>query len=124
MKEIATRRRHGQEPLDPADKRIHCVSVRLNGGELGRLDAQRGKRQRGAWIRKALLDRLPRVIPAINLEAWTMLATAVADLNQYQRSINEGKAHEIPTNVLLALREQVQTLRFALISPDSEDDDS
>jgi len=108
-------RRRGPTPLDATDKRVHCVSVRLNGGELAKLDALRGRYQRGEWMRMAGIGKLPPTIPSINLKAWVVLATAVSNLNQYQAAINQGNAHAIPSNVLEALRDQVQALRLQLI---------
>jgi hypothetical protein len=108
-------RRRGPSPLDATEKRAHCVSVRLNGGELAKLDALRGRYQRGEWMRMASLDKLPPTIPSINLKAWAALATVVSNLNQYQAAINQGNAHAIPSGVLEALRDQVQSLRLQLI---------
>ncbi len=119
------RRRRGPVPLDAADRRNHCVSVRLNEGELSLLDSRRGRHQRGEWLRIAALDVLPPVIPEINSTAWAVLATAVANLNQYQAAINKGQAHAIPSGVLDSLRDHVQALRLQLICayPDVEDPD-
>ena len=115
-------RRRGPTPLDATDKRVHCVSVRLNDGELAKMDALRGRYQRGEWMRMAGIGKLPPTIPSINLKAWVVLATAVSNLNQYQAAINQGNAHAIPSNVLEALRDQVQALRRDLIGANSEED--
>ncbi|WP_123101425.1 hypothetical protein [Acidithiobacillus sulfuriphilus] len=114
-------RRRGPSPLDATDKRTHCVSVRLNVAELRLLDARRGRYQRGKWIRMASLDKLPPAIPSINLRAWAALATIVSNLNQYQAAINQGNAHAIPSDVLEALRDQVQALRLQLIGTADSD---
>lgn len=50
--------------------RIHCVSVRFNKEELDILNKNRGVKSKGEWLRLTSLDRLPPVIPSINLEAW------------------------------------------------------
>ncbi|MBN6742611.1 hypothetical protein JKG47_19265 [Acidithiobacillus sp. MC6.1] len=108
-------RRRGPSPLDATDKRTHCVSVRLNVAELRLLDALRGRYPRGEWMRMAGIGKLPPTIPELNLKAWAVLATAVSNLNQYQAAINQGNAHAIPSGVLEALRDQVQSLRLQLI---------
>ncbi|HIH5395585.1 TPA: hypothetical protein ACYSFR_005008, partial [Citrobacter freundii] len=50
--------------------RIHCVSVRFNKEELAILNKNRGDKSKGEWLRLTSLDRLPPVVPAINVEAW------------------------------------------------------
>ena len=45
--------------------RIHCVSVRLNKEELELLNASRGDKRKGEWLRMASLQKLPPAIPAI-----------------------------------------------------------
>jgi hypothetical protein len=115
-------RRRGPSPLDASEKRIHCVSVRLNDGELAKLDGVRGRYQRGEWLRMAGIGKLPPTIPSVNREAWVVLATVVSNLNQYQAAINQGRAHAIPAGVLEALQEQVQALRRDLIGANSEED--
>ena len=115
-------RRRGPSPLDVIDKRVHCVSVRLNVAELRLLDARRGRHQRGEWMRMATIGKLPPTIPSINLKAWAVLATVVSNLNQYQAAINQGHAHAIPSGVLEDLRDQVQALRVKLIGVNREED--
>ena len=53
-------RRQGPHPISEADKRTHCVSVRLNDAELQIVDGKKGKLARGEWFRVAFLDKLPR----------------------------------------------------------------
>ena len=86
------RRRYGPAPLDPIDKRAHCVSVRLNRSELERLDIQRApvQMQRGEYLRVAALHRLPTMIPMANREQWSELARTAANLNQIAHHLNEG----------------------------------
>jgi len=112
----AKRRRHGPEPLPVEARRGHCVSVRLNSGELAALDQQRVgcRMQRGEYLRAAALHQLPPVIPPINQEAWAVLARAIGNLNQYQTAINQGRAPGDPIEVA-TLRDLVQSLRLELI---------
>lgn len=85
------KRRHGPEPL-PADlKRDHCVSVRMNSGELAKLDIDRGKTPRGEWLRLAWECALPPApAPELNREAWVELSRAASNLNQLAKRLNEG----------------------------------
>lgn len=120
------RRKRGPKPLALADKREHCVSVRLNASELAWLDSARvGVRmQRGAYLREASRGKLPPTIPAINREAWISLAHLAGNLNQTQRQINEGSVTGHRLEVIQSLAEQVQKLRFDLLGIiESEADD-
>lgn len=107
--------RRGPVPLSAADKRGHCVSVRLNGRELAQLDAQRGRFQRGEWVRMAALDQLPPTVPEANVQAWAALARLAANLNQAQAAINRGEAEGHQVELLEDLREAVATLRRELV---------
>lgn len=119
------KRRYGPKPMDPKNKRVHSVSVRLNAAELAELDIKRGRLQRGSWLRQAAMGRIPPTIPSINRDAWSSLATVISNLNQYQFAINAGTARTIPSEILDSLREQVQALRQELIGVrhDTEDTD-
>ena len=90
--------RRGPVPLHAEDKRVNCVSVRLNNRELAMLDGKRGKFQRGEWLRIAALDQLPPTVPELNVRAWSELARLAANLNQAQASINRGDCdnHHVP----------------------------
>lgn len=107
--------RRGPVPLPAADKRGHCVSVRLNGRELAQLDAQRGRFQRGEWLRMAALDQLPPTVPAANVKAWAELARLAANLNQAQSSINRGDVAEHQVELLADIRAAVDALRRELV---------
>lgn len=119
------RRKSGPKPLALADKRDHCVSVRLNSAELADLDSARAgvKMQRGEYLRSASRGVLPPTIPQINREAWASLARVAANLNQYQAQINAGGVHGHPPEVIQELAELVQKLRAELLgmtSPEAE----
>ena len=107
--------RRGPVPLPAADKRGHCVSVRLNGRELAQLDVQRGRFQRGEWLRMAALDQLPPTVPEPNVQAWAELARLAANLNQAQSSINRGDTYSHQVELLEDLREAVAALRRGLV---------
>ncbi|MHB1321365.1 MAG: hypothetical protein ACYCY0_07345 [Acidithiobacillus ferrivorans] len=112
---MGKRSRRGPVSLPAYALRQHCVSVRLNAAELAKLDASRGRYQRGEWLRMAGIGKLPPFIPELNQKAWVSLAQVANNLNQYQAAINQGKATGYPPDVLEALRDQVQSLRRELI---------
>jgi len=112
------RRKSGPKPLALADKRDHCVSVRLNSAELADLDSARAlvRMQRGEYLRHASMGKLPPTIPAINREAWANLARVTGNLNQYQAWINAGDVSVgHPPEALRDLADQVQKLRADLL---------
>lgn len=111
------RRKRGPKPLAPAEKREHCVSVRLNSAELAWLDAARSgvKMQRGEYLRSASRGVLPPTIPAINREAWASLARVAGNLNQYQAQINGGLSNGHPPETIQLLTDLVQKLRGDLL---------
>jgi hypothetical protein len=124
--DVSKRRRRGPAPLGADDKRDHTVSVRVNAGELDRLDSLRAEvaMQRGEYLRAAALHQLPPTIPTVNREAWAAMARVAGNLNQYQTAINEGRARQYPSGFLADLRDLVNDLRRDLIGvPPANDDD-
>ena len=111
------RRKRGPKPLALADKREHCVSVRLNSAELAWLDGARAgvRMQRGEYLRSASRGVLPPTIPQINREAWASLARVAGNLNQYQAQINGGLSNGHPPEVIRDLADLVQKLRSQLL---------
>lgn len=67
-----------------------------------------------AYIRAAALDAMPRPIPAINREAWVVLARACGNLNQIARHLNEAGAIRTADQVG-QVRSQLEDLRRALL---------
>ena len=102
-------------PLSAAEKRGHCVSVRLNRAELAQLDGVRGRFQRGQWLRMATLGQLPPMVPAVNAQAWAELRRLAANLNQAQLAINRGDGDPHRLELIQDLREAVAALRRELI---------
>lgn len=106
------KRKRGRTPKPVADRRGHCVSVRLNPAELVKLDADRGMLQRGEWMRATFLGATPPPPPpAVNLTAWRALATAQSNLNQLARALNSDPAAAEVEAVLA----EVRAFRLALI---------
>lgn len=106
------KQRRGPKPLDPADLRDRCVSVRLNLAELEWLDRVRepAKMQRGEYLRAAASGKLPPAIPEINKDAFSALARSAANLNQIAKHLNEGTETSISE-----IRNAINDLRLKLI---------
>lgn len=49
--------------------RSHCISIRLNNGEVSLLNEKRGSHRKGEWLRMAFLHNLPSAILSINLDS-------------------------------------------------------
>lgn len=111
------RKKTGPKPKPESELRKHQVNARLNSAELDQLDQGRPEKMtRGSWIRiRALARDLPRPIPEINREAWTALATAVANLNQLTKAVNQGRVTGVTPAELAELVEQVQAVRIQLL---------
>lgn len=128
------KRRRGPPPLPLAERRRHRVSLYLNDAELDALltwvfpgqkvdaEALGVRRALGRYMRDATFDRLPPQIPAINREAWTQLSRLVGNLNRYQVAIEKGHALGMPPELIVDLRDQVQTLRRELLGLRDQDE--
>ncbi|MBJ9145546.1 hypothetical protein I5476_15990 [Citrobacter braakii] len=99
--------------------RTHCVSVRLNNDELQLLNAKRGDRSKGEWLRLASLDKLPAAIPPINIEAWKSLADISQKLNiliSHLESKSDGST--LTKTEIFAVKRQISELRSCLTASD------
>lgn len=112
--------RRGPIPLPAAERRVHCVSVRLHAGELAIVDARRGRLQRGEYLRVAALDRLPPPPPPeINRQAWADLGRLASNLNQIAKRMwmyGERERSEIERSEIESLVSLISELRAELIS--------
>lgn len=101
--------------------RGHCVSVRVNEGELSRLDAERGAYKRGEWMRRSWLKIQPKqAAPELNREAWAALARVSSNLNQlaYHANASGDLSSENTSklvHVLQDMRQRVEQLRADLL---------
>jgi|APLak6261660231_1056022.scaffolds.fasta_scaffold07371_2 hypothetical protein len=84
------KRQRGKTALAPADKRTHCVSVRLNQAELELLNNKRGNMKQGEWLRCAAIDKLPPIVPEANIKKWVELANAANNINQIAKKLNNN----------------------------------
>lgn len=91
--------------------RNHCISVRVSAEELARLDAERGHRPRGAYLRACWL-RLPAqpIVPEVNRLAWQALARSASNLNQLAAAYHQG---DMPD--LAAIRRELAAFRASLL---------
>ena len=108
--------KRGRKPKSAPDKRQHLVACRLTDAEQAQLADGRGVLTAGEWLRTlALARRLPRPIPAINLEAYRALARAASNLNQLSRRANAADQLDIA-----ALAATLASFRAALVGVGSE----
>ena len=108
--------KRGRKPKSAPDKRQHLVACRLTDAEQAQLADGRGVLTAGEWLRTlALARRLPRPIPAINLEAYRALARAASNLNQLSRRANAADQLDIA-----ALAVTLASFRAALVGVGSE----
>ena len=92
--------------------RNHCISVRVSADELARLDAERGRRPRGTYLRTRWVQLpSPPIVPEVNRLAWQTLARSAANLNQLAAAYNQG---DIPE--LTVIRQELAVFRSFLLA--------
>lgn len=97
----------------------HCVSVRLNDEELTLLNERRGRHRKGEWLRLSLLNKLPAVVPAINIEAWKILGEISQKLNKLVAHLdNKSQGSSLTQTELFAVKRQISELRINLVGAD------
>ena len=106
---MSTRRR-SDEAL-----RVHTVSVRLAMDELQVLDERRQRMRRADYVRAAVLDRLPVLIPQANQSMWVAHGRFGQNLNQLIRAVHLEQVSGCPPELLAELDELIKTYRRALI---------
>ena len=106
-----------EEKLTHNQLRSHCVSVRLNDEELTLLNERRCRHPKGEWLRLSLLNKLPAVVPAINIEAWKTLGEISQKLNKLVAHL-DSKSYEssLTQTELFAVKRQVSVTCSPLIS--------
>ncbi len=102
--------------ITPAQSlRIHCVSVRFNKEELEILNRSRGNKSKGEWLRLTSLDKLPPVVPAINIEAWKSLSDISQKLNRLISHLDTKSSNsELTKTEIFAVKKQIKELRSCL----------
>ncbi|MGE4696856.1 hypothetical protein [Yersinia enterocolitica] len=99
--------------------RSFCVSVRLNIEELQILEVKRGSYKKGEWLRMASLQKIPPIIPAVNLNAWKALSDISQKLNRIATHIDgKSKESQLTHTELFAVKRQLEELRCNLLRAD------
>lgn len=102
--------------IPPAQSlRIHCVSVRFNKEELEILNSNRGNKSKGEWLRLTSLDKLPVIVPEINIEAWKSLSDISQKLNRLLSHLDTKSSNsELTKTEIFAVKKQLKELRSCL----------
>ncbi|EIJ6973356.1 hypothetical protein LJL54_003468 [Salmonella enterica] len=102
--------------IPPAQSlRIHCVSVRFNKEELKILNSNRGNKSKGEWLRLTSLDKLPVIVPEINIEAWKSLSDISQKLNRLLSHLDTKSSNsELTKTEIFAVKKQIKELRSCL----------
>lgn len=99
--------------------RSHCVSVRLNNEELMLLNEKRGRHRKGEWLRLACLDKLPIIVPPINIEVWKSLSDISQKLNNLICHLDtKSSGGELTKTEIFAIKRQISELRSCLTASD------
>lgn len=97
--------------------RTHCISVRLNQDELQLLNKKRGDKSKGEWLRLSLLNKLPAVVPAINIQAWKTLGEISQKLNKIVAHLDsKSQGSSLTKTELFVVKRQIAELRLNLIT--------
>ncbi len=107
--------RRGPNPKSDSELRKHQINCRLTDQELQALDARRGGLSRGAWLRTAAMQRPPRIVPAINREAWSHLAKVAGGLTYLVEVAKSGGTPSMDGSMVADLRQAVSDVRRLLI---------
>lgn len=108
-----------QSPFPSEFLRTYCVSVRLNNIELQHLNTKRGPRSKGEWLRMALLNRLPPIVPPINIEAWKVISEISQRLTRIAAHIDsKSENSKLTLTELFAVKRELKELRQKIIDAD------
>ena len=105
--------------LTPEILRTHCVSVRLNNAELSKLNELRGDYAKGEWLRMASLQKLPMIVPPVNIDTQKTLGEINQKLNRIALHIDsKSKDSQLTHTELYAVKRQLEKLRQYLLNAD------
>lgn len=82
------KRRHGPMPRPGAELRKTRISVYLTSDEYSEVSRRAAGRNPAAYMRAAVLSRVPAQIPTVNIQVYRELARSAANLNQIAHSLN------------------------------------
>ena len=106
---------HKTEKSPNESLRIHCVSVRFNKEELEILNSNRGNKSEGEWLRLTSLDKLPVMVPEINIEAWKSLSDISQKLNRLISHLDTKSSNsELTKTEIFAVKKLIKELRSCL----------
>lgn len=106
---------HKTEKSPKESLRIHCVSVRFNKEELEILNSNRGNKSKGEWLRLTSLDKLPVIVPEINIEAWKSLSDISQKLNRLISHLDTKSSNsELTKTEIFAVKKLIKELRSCL----------
>ncbi|ECP3759607.1 hypothetical protein FZH65_23650, partial [Salmonella enterica] len=87
--------------------------------ELELLNASRGDKRKGEWLRMALLQNFPSAIPEINLEVWQSLSDISQKLNKLINHLDTKSSNsELTKTEIFAVKKQIKELRSCLTASD------
>lgn len=100
------------------DIRTNRISLRLTDSELAAIQnnaKDTNPRKVALYLRNSALNKLPVEVPELNKQAWVILATAVANLNQLMKKLNspngQAQASDIK-NTITELRSSLLGIKF------------
>ncbi|MDX6917466.1 hypothetical protein R9X49_20365 [Pectobacterium carotovorum] len=97
--------------------RTHCVSVRIDNTELQLLNTKRGNTSKGEWLRMASLQKLPTIVPPVNIDTWKTLGEISQKLNRLVVHLdNKGIDSSLSQTELFAVKRQISELRQHLLT--------
>lgn len=106
--------------------RTNRISLRLKDSELEAIQKNAkdtNARKVALYIRNSALNKLPVEVPELNKESWVVLATAVANLNQLMKKLNNPKGQaqvEDIKNTITELRSSLLGVKFNKNNEESE----
>ena len=111
------------------EKRSHDIKLALNEREyqLTVARAQKVGKPLAVYCREVVMRFAPKIIPAINRQAWGQLGHHMSNINQLTRSLNEARltSAALPDSLLIQLEEELlatQRLRLMLLGKEAWDD--
>lgn len=97
--------------------RTHCVSVRFNQAELEILNINRRDKSKGEWLRLTSLEKLPVIVPEINIESWKLLSDISQKLNRIINHLDTKSSNsELTKTEIFAVKRLINELRSCLIA--------
>lgn len=117
--DLSKSRGRGRPPVPESEQRKHPITCRLTDAESDAVDAARGAVSRGEYIRLAALSAPPRIVPAINREAWLELLEVGASVNQIAKILNE-RGDVKYKDAFKTLYDMIKNLRRELMTSKTE----